>query len=404
MKNTSRSWTYLNTALEKNILWSLAITVLPAASSFLTSWIIARGLGPGVLGTVSWVMAFATACLIIAKFGIGIASSRLASEYGVSFPGSLRGLLRSGIELRLVFTVPTVIIVFLCSSVIAGFFGNPSLSVPIRIGSVVILCASIYEFKEHFLVGLNRLAVVYKIRAGYHLVRILFTIIIVAAGWGASYILSGYCAAWLMAITVYLMLLLRFLPESDAKITPGAIRKRLFILSLPLAVSGASVALYSQMDKLMLGYFCEMADVGQYSIARNIVEVSLFPVFAVVMALRPALASRFSAGKLDDCVKIIQKAAFMSLVSGVFFTTVFVMFSKPLIVFVFSERFEEAGMLMLIFAWVIGMRSLGSVILPALIAAEKTKAYAYLDRFFRLLLILYSILSSSVNSKPKERL
>jgi O-antigen/teichoic acid export membrane protein len=375
MKQNGESWAYLETSLEKSLLWSLATTVLPVTSAFITSWIIARFAGAEAVGTVSWVMAFATVCLIPGKFGIGIAASRIASEYGVSSPGMLRRLLAAGVQLRSAFTLPIAVASFFLARRIAEAIGDGGLAGPVRVGALVITCASAYEFCEHFLVGLNRIATVTRIRAAYHVMRVLATAFVVALGFGASAILGGYCFSWLVVIAVYAFLFLKFLPPTQG----GAgedIRRRLMRLGVPLAISGASVALYSQMDKLMLGYFGDMADVGQYTVARNITEVSLFPVYALIMALRPALASRFAAGKLQECSEMIQKTAFMAVLSGVFFTTLFLIFGKELVVLVFSDAFSRAGALMLLFTWVIAMRSLGAVILPSLVAAERTRAYA----------------------------
>ena len=46
-----------------------------------------------------------------------------------------------------------------------------------------------------------------------------------------------------------------------------------------------------------------------------------------------------------------------------------------------SSDFVYAGELMRIFIWIIVLRSLGAMVLPALVAAERTKYYAYLTAF-----------------------
>ena len=66
--------------------WSFGATALPLVSIFAASLIIARMMGPAVVGLVSLTMALATVLLIVAKFGIDGAASRLASEYDVSAP------------------------------------------------------------------------------------------------------------------------------------------------------------------------------------------------------------------------------------------------------------------------------------------------------------------------------
>lgn len=149
-------------------------------------------------------------------------------------------------------------------------------------------------------------------------------------------------------------------------------------LSVPLAVSSASVTIYSQMDKLMLGYFDGVAEVGQYAVARAVTEVSLFPSFAFVMTLRPALASRYATGDVGACVGLIRNALRVSLVFGVLFAAVYAVLAERLMVLIYSEEFRYAGSLMSVFLVVLVLRSLGAMVLPALVAAERTKSYAYL--------------------------
>jgi O-antigen/teichoic acid export membrane protein len=132
------------------------------------------------------------------------------------------------------------------------------------------------------------------------------------------------------------------------------------------------------MDRLMLGYFSGVEEVGQYAVGRNIAEVSLFPVFAMVMMLRPALAARFSTGKVSENAQIIRNSLRYSFVSGVFFAAIFATLGPVLVEFVFSDTFESAGRLMYFFVGVVVLRSAGAVILPALIAADRARIYAYL--------------------------
>ena len=100
---------------------------------------------------------------------------------------------------------------------------------------------------------------------------------------------------------VFSFLLRRYLPpHAPGEGDHARMRRRLIAMSVPLAISSASVTIYSQVDKLVLGYFDNLHEVGQYSLARAVMEVALFPAFALVTTLRPALASRFTRGDNDD--------------------------------------------------------------------------------------------------------
>lgn len=378
MNQTNTSWSFEESPLGRSFLWGLAIVALPVASGFVVSWVIARWAGSSTLGTVSWVMSYATAVLIVGKFGLDLAASRLASEYGIKFPGTLRKLFHTAFGLRLVFTFLVALLSFLFAGPIATFFKDPTLVVPVRVGALVVVCASVYEFNENFLIGLNRLPTVYRIRSVHVGSRVVATCVLVFLGAGAAPILGGYCAAWLLAIGLYAWLLNSYLPQSEPSREPPAILRRLVALSATLALSGASVTIYSHTDRLMLGYFVGVDEVGQFAVAKNTAEVSIFPVYAMVMMLRPALASRFSTDRIAESAVIIRNSLRYSFVSGVLFASILATLGVPLVRFVFSDEFTYAGGLMVFFVGVLLLRSVGAIILPALVAAERTRFYAYL--------------------------
>ncbi len=378
MSNRS-SWSFQHTPVGKSFAWSLALSLLPVLASFVVSWVIARFAGPTQWGAVSWAMAFATEVLIIAKMGVDLGASRLASEYGVHKPGSLRTLLKIGSDLRLWFTLPTAVATYFLAPQIAHWFHEDALVGLVRISAGIVFCASVYEFQEQFLVGLNRHATVSRIRSVMLSARVIATGAVVMLGLGAVAILAGYVAAWIVGIVAFSFLLRRYLPpaapgEDDAAV----MRRRLLAMSIPLAISSASVTIYSQVDKLILGYFDNLEEVGQYSIARAVTEVSLFPAFALVTTLRPALAARFTRGDHGECARLIKSSLKLSLVAGVLFASIFVAMSVPLLSLVYSDQYRYAGELMVGFAWIVVIRSLGAMVLPALLAAEKIRTYAWL--------------------------
>jgi O-antigen/teichoic acid export membrane protein len=265
---------------------------------------------------------------------------------------------------------------------IAGWFGDGSPTGPLGLAAGVNVCARVYEFCEQFLIGLNRHATVSRVRCLMLLSRVALSVGLVLAGYGAAHILGGYCAGWLIALAVFAVLLVRYLPAAGKpRDVPAGMTRRLMALSIPLAVSSASVTVYSQMDKLMLGYFDGVEEVGQYAVARSVTEVSLFPAFAFVMTLRPALASRYASGELEACGGLIRGALRLSLIFGVLFAVVYTVLAEPLLAWVYSSEFAYAGRILGVFVWVLILRSLGSLILPALVAAERTRFYAYLTAF-----------------------
>ena len=116
-------------------------------------------------------------------------------------------MLRVGSNLRLLFTLPTAVLAYVFARPIAHAFHNDSLLWPVRLSAGLIFCASVYEFQEQFLIGLNRHSVVSRVRSTMLGLRIASTTAVVALGLGTVAILSGYVGAWLVGIFVFSVLL-----------------------------------------------------------------------------------------------------------------------------------------------------------------------------------------------------
>ena len=112
-------------SLVSGYFWTFGSTALPLASAFVVSLIVARTMGPRAAGLINLTMAVATIFLILAKFGVDGAGSRLVSEYAVSSPELVAPLARSAFLLRLVFTLPVSAAAFFLAPAIAGFYSDP---------------------------------------------------------------------------------------------------------------------------------------------------------------------------------------------------------------------------------------------------------------------------------------
>ncbi len=335
-------------------------------------------MGPEVVGLISLTQAVATIFLIVAKFGVEGAASRLASEYQVSAPWRIPRLVRLGTSLRFLFTVPTAAVAALLAPQLSRLFGDPSLLPLFRLGGLLILAVSLSEYAGLVVLGLKRFRLLFGMRVAMLGLKIGLILAASILAMGASAVMGAYIAASLVPGVAILAVLLMIKEEKSPGPDAEPILRRLVSLSLPLAISGASVTVYSLLDKIMLGYFSETSQVGLYAMARNIVETSLFPTFALVMALRPSLTAAHTSGDRRRCSDLVYR----SIGNSFFFASVVVVvlacLSKPLVVGLYTVEFLPSARLLLLFLPLIIMRSLGAVILPGLIAVEKAGMYARL--------------------------
>jgi O-antigen/teichoic acid export membrane protein len=285
---------------------------------------------------------------------------------------------RSAFLLRLAFTIPVSIAAFLLAPAIASIYNDPELEPLFRLGGLVILSISFNELAVLILLGIKKFRILFAMRVVMFAVRVGLVAVAVVLALGASGVIWAYItAAAITAAAVFIYLS----AGGQAEASPerlSRMRSRLWRLSLTLAVSGASVTIYSLLDKIMLGYFRGAVDVGIYSIARNLLETSLFPMFALVMTLRPALAGAWASGDRQRCSDMVNRSITAAFAFSACVATVFACLAGPLVTGLFSDKFTASAGILLLFIPLLVMRSIGAVILPGLIAVNKAGTYAKL--------------------------
>jgi len=365
-------------SLTGGYFWNFGATALPLVSAFITSLIIARWMGPRAIGLINWTMALATVFLIIGKFGVDGASSRLISEYKVAAEYNIPPLLRRSVLMRLIFTVPASVAATLLAPRLAAFFGEEALLPLFRISGLLIFAVSINELAALLVLGIRRFSILFSMRLAMMVLKVGLVLASALLYLGEEGIIQAYIIGALLPGLAVLVYLFRTGRHGIRRAGSGDIWRRLFRLSATLAASSASVTIYSMLDKLMLGYFSSATQVGLYSMARNLVETSLFPTFALIMTLRPALAGAFVSGDIKRCSYLVNRSMKSSMIYALAIIVVFACLARPLVVGLFKEEFSDSAELLLLFLPLMAMRSVGSIILPGLIAADRAGTYARL--------------------------
>ena len=336
-------------------------------------------MGPEVIGLINWTMAAATILLIFAKFGVDGASSRLISEFAVSDRSAVRRIVRDAFNLRLLFTLPVAVLTYFISARLSVFFHEEMLTPLFKLASLLIIAVSFNELAGLMVLGLKAFKALFVMRFAMLVLKVSLVFLAARLALGPMGVLAGYITAAALPAIGVLALLFSYRAEGERQGTTHTYEfSKLIKLSSYLAVSGASVTIYSLLDKLMLGYFKGAIDVGLYSMARNMVETSLFPTFALIMTLRPALAQSFTSHRLERSSYLINRSIRSSFVYSMVVAVVFFTLSRPLMVGLFGPAFAPSARLLVLFLPLIVMRCVGAVILPGLIAADRAGSYAIL--------------------------
>lgn len=353
----------------RSLLWNLGSAGLPLVGSFVVSLLIAPYLGEVGFGQYATLVSAATLLLIGGKFGIHAATSRLLSEHD-DHPGPW---LRAGLLLRLATTLGFAALGLALTSWWARLSGNPDAAWMV---APVVVSASLLEFSAESLVGLRRFGELFGNRMGSLALRLAAVAWVRWGGLGATAFLAGHAASQLLPALATLAILLFRHPRGPDPLGPAV--RRTWTISLPLALGSASFLIYAHTDRLMLAWFHDAAAVGQFGVARNVLDASMFPLFALAWTVRPALVR--AVGRGDD---ESRRAALLAGLRG----SVGYAVAAPLLlgtlgpialVWLYSAEYREAADLLLWMLPILVLRGLGTLIFPGLLATDQQARYARL--------------------------
>ena len=110
-----------------------------------------------------------------------------------------------------------------------------------------------------------------------------------------------------------------------------------------LILSGAMIVIYSRIDQIMLGYFSDYNDVGNYSLSNKF--VFLYVILASVFNL--AFIPKLNKHK-DNYIGNIRRLGLLSFKVGLFMSVLNAILSPLIIYYFYGESFDKAILLALI--------------------------------------------------------
>jgi len=125
--------------------------------------------------------------------------------------------------------------------------------------------------------------------------------------------------------------------------------RKLLSDSWPLILSGVAIYIKARVDKVMLGEMVGDSEVGQYSVAMNLIEVFAFIPMVVQSSIAPAVTQAKIAGENQyyDCLLNLYRL--MCLLFIVTAIPIF-LFSTRMVVLVYGAEYHAAGVLLSLFA------------------------------------------------------
>lgn len=342
---------FLKSNFSQNTLWLIAGRLYQMLTNLLVSLLMARYLGPSNYGLInyaaSWTALFTSVCTL------GI-NSILVNELlqNKDKEGTILG---SAIGMRLASCALSAVTILALAVAL-----NPDDPITVQVVAVYsgALIFQAFDTINYWYQSRMRSSMVAAVSIiGYTAVTIYKVVLLVTQQsvlWFAASHIVEYAVVAVLLVVFYRR------HKDSGQSLKFSLRtgKQLLGRSYHFILSGMMVAVYGQMDKIMLKSMMDDAAVGYYSAALSVCSVWPFVISAVIDAAKPLILTEYSRNyeKYKRYLTILYGAIiYVSVAVGVLIC----LFSGPIIRLLYGEEYMVAQGALCIVTWYTAFSYLG---------------------------------------------
>jgi O-antigen/teichoic acid export membrane protein len=291
--------------LARNTLWYGLITMLGLASGLAMSVVLARGLGPALMGDFSFLMWTFRTLEAVASLGFGLALVRYSADALARHePGLARGMI--GVLLR--WQLASIALVVLGTMALTLALAPPNLRWPLVVGAIGLVPATIESLFMRATYGAQRYDLTAQVSAIKTALLLAISIAAVLMGAGLTGIILGQALGTVLSCTLQVRRALSLYPRHAQAVAP-AVRDELgrYVLSLSV-VRVLETLVWDRSEIFFLKLWVLPQEIAFYSLAAGLASRAMIVPAIFVGALLPALASLHGAGDDGEFARLYRSA------------------------------------------------------------------------------------------------
>lgn len=321
--------------------WSKAYAV---GLQYLTALVIARVLGPTLMGSFFLGFAILSLLSMFCQLGLGTGllkflSVRLMEEdYEYA-----KGVLLFSVKCVLGVSIGIAALTYLFGNTLSlHVFFDPDLKQVLFFIAVIIPLYSLFLFSVDVLKSFKKIGLIVVVQhLVFPTVQLLFLVFFFYMGLRLSSPLISLLSATLLSLVAFFIIFQKLLPQKGYNFKQTLNIRELFSVSVPIYLATVIFLLMSWTDTIMVGLFKTSQEVGFYTAAVKTASFVTFFLIAVNYILPPLAAQLYAKGKKQELESIARRTARWNLIFSITVTVAFVIFGKE-ILFLFGDTFAPA--------------------------------------------------------------
>jgi O-antigen/teichoic acid export membrane protein len=338
--------------------------VATVVAAFVTSVLIARGLGTDGMGQFALILSLAGVAASLSDLGIGQTAIRFASRAAsVGDTDGQMSVLRWAFRLRLALSMAATGLLFVFAPQIAEFWKSPDLTPIMRIGLIGGIFTALASIPSIYFQSLKKFGRNASINVAQTSITLLGIVLLAVLHlWSVQSVVIVSLIAAALGALIFILAIPRAaligrnpLPRSIADGWKKVWQNPLAAGTAAPATDGDDPATFARynlastvivliilrLDVWLMGAFLPKSDVGIYNIATRFAT----PLSIMLTAIGGALWPRASSHLTLDQIRAMMKKTFMLCGVLAFFGTLYAIFVPILAPLLFGKAFEGSVLL-----------------------------------------------------------
>lgn len=341
---------FIKNRIVKNASWLIGGKIAQMVVSFFVGILTARFLGPSNYGLINRTAAFLTFFMPICTLGI---HSVIINEL-ISNPKRSEELIGSGIGIRCIASIASMCLI----QILVIFFEK---------GNYLFFWVTFLQSGALFFQSFDLIEYWYQSKLEAKYISIITLVAYIAtAGYKIILLILGKGVSWFaFANTLdYLLIAVLYISVYQIRDKKKFVFRWSCVISLlrksyEFILSSVMVALYAEMDKVMLGEMLNDRAVGLYSVGPKICSMWTFVLSAIINSIRPSIIKAKEQRQEEIYqIRIIQMYSIIFWLS-ILVSVLFCLFAEFIIVVLYGAEYTGAKSVFRIITWYTGASYLG---------------------------------------------
>lgn len=334
--------TAVRDVLARNTVWYGMVTVVGLLSGLVMSIVLARGLGPALMGDFSFLMWTFRTLEAVAVLGFGIALVRYAADaLSRDDPAEARGV----IDLILRWQLASVALVVIGALALTFALAPEELRWPLVVGIVGLVPVTIEGTFMRATYGAQRYDLTARVSTLKMALLLSISIAAVLMGAGLTGLVLGQALGTIVSCVLQVQRGLSLYPRRASAVSP-ALRAdlRRYLVSLSL-VRVLETLVWDRSEIFFLKLWVLPQEIAFYSLAFGLASRATIVPSIFVGALLPALAALHGAGDDAEFGRVYRATLRAVALFGVPIAAVSVGMAPALVVLLYGEAYRPVALL-----------------------------------------------------------